>query len=713
MWKVKVVACVLLVAVATGCRCSNSSVDIGESDGGETLPPGDGGNGGVERPGEDAGTDGGSTLPVNDGIFNGGTGDAGFNLDPAADAGTGSGVIVDPQGNLILSDEKVDLHFMWIANFTVGTVSKYDTDPTVNGTGPAKELGRYWAVIPRRADGSTNTATAYDPAAPAKFSPSRTALDLYGDVWVANRATNVGGSVTKIANDPADCLPDRNGVAGVQTSTDVGDCLGGGPNGKIDGCELIPPADAPAADFLDPSKYDECVIFSTQVGTSTTGVGARALAIGPPLEIENIAGDAWVGIHSEGRVYRISAVTGLPSPIDPANPASPIFVDLRAPPSSWGATAGPYGAAVDGQGRLWVLSAPGDGTMQLTGLDARTGAHLVTTTPPLGAVNGFVFPDNVTGTDSRGYGIGIDGAGRVWIAGWNSTTDKTARPNGEGLAFRYDHSKATDLSRGWGLCNFKDALSQIGTRLGRMRGIAAKTDGTVWMSGDANQSGAASAQVIGFNGDTCTAVVLNTAPVVDATDNDTRFSVGIGLDRDGHVWTNNLGQSNADPNLWIGGNVLRVRTDTGAIENRTPHGYQTLTVGGTATRGSLYSYSDFTGYQNRNFTSPRGTYQRDFDGKCVAYWDRLTWVGQSNPPVTTIRARARSANDKAGLDAATPTAYLTGGATGGEMDLQNGPYAVASLPWLRVEFELATTDRQQPSPVLKSFGVTAFECELQ
>src|SRR5204862_1233934 len=52
------------------------------------------------------------------------------------------------------------------------------------------------------------------------LSPSRTAVDWNGDVWVANRAFGGQSSVTKIANDMSECS-DRNGAPGIQTSSDV------------------------------------------------------------------------------------------------------------------------------------------------------------------------------------------------------------------------------------------------------------------------------------------------------------------------------------------------------------------------------------------------------------------------------------------------------------------------------------------------------------
>src|SRR5439155_24599380 len=51
-------------------------------------------------------------------------------------------------------------------------------------------------------------------------SPSRTAVDFNGDLWIANRAPGGQASITRLASD-ASCCPDRNHDGKLQTSSDV------------------------------------------------------------------------------------------------------------------------------------------------------------------------------------------------------------------------------------------------------------------------------------------------------------------------------------------------------------------------------------------------------------------------------------------------------------------------------------------------------------
>ncbi len=82
-----------------------------------------------------------------------------------------------------------EFSYIWVANSGQGTISKIDTQTL-------QELGRY-IVRPDSAG-----------------SPSRTSVNLSGDVAVANRL----GGVTKVYADPMDCK-ESNGQAGIQTSS--------------------------------------------------------------------------------------------------------------------------------------------------------------------------------------------------------------------------------------------------------------------------------------------------------------------------------------------------------------------------------------------------------------------------------------------------------------------------------------------------------------
>ncbi len=86
--------------------------------------------------------------------------------------------------------------------------------------------------------------------------------------------------------------------------------------------------------WADPTQYDECVLFSTPVGTNTAGRGGAGHRdrLG---SIEGTAGYVWVGIFRDAQVHKLDTVNGQPMPV---NAAGDMTVDL-----SWG----PYGAIVD------------------------------------------------------------------------------------------------------------------------------------------------------------------------------------------------------------------------------------------------------------------------------------------------------------------------------------------------------------------------------
>lgn len=114
----------------------------------------------------------------------------------------------------------------------------------------------------------------------------------------------------------------------------------------------------------------------------------------------------------------------------------------------------------------------------------------------------------------------------------------------------------------------------------------------------------------------------------------------------------------------------------------------------------LYTYSDFTGYQLRNFTAPRGTYTKDFEACSEDNdWKQLTWDAVT-PPNTSLQVFVKAANTRAELNNTTLVRY--GPFTTPPVDLANA--GVPRTRWLRVEFVLRSVDGQS-TPVLRSFNV--------
>ncbi|MFO0600049.1 MAG: hypothetical protein U0228_32365 [Myxococcaceae bacterium] len=609
----------LLAVSGCQCQCGNTLVikndgGTGAGDGGLRTGGGTGGGGSATGGG---GGGGGTQFDGGDGTTVEMLGPGTFTLDGGT-GGTGTGVKLDPNGYVVLNQGSSEFYFMWIANDVNGWVSKYDTR-----TG--KEVARYFSVIPKDCANSAGPPCAggqvHNLTAAQSWHPSRTAIDLFGDMYVANRALGLSqGSVTKIANDVSSCI-DRNGNGTIETSRDIngdGEISTNPANGEM----IVP------TDFTNPVQYDECVLFTKPVGANTnTSVAARALAISAGLE--GSAGDVWVGVFFEQRVYKMSTANG---ELLPVRQGGPNFIDIGF---------GPYGAIVDRLQRLWVVE---PGTAHLALVD--TGA-------------GQLVSNSIQDTAECGaYGIGIDGKNRVWVPGW-----------GQGaVACRYDHATQT-----WTRFDFSAARSQTNTTFGMGRGIAVDAQGKVYMSG----YGGSSAQLIRFDAETGAIIPYGAAQFIDMSDGNTSQSIGVGLDADGQPWVNNYS-----------GNATKIDNATGAITRTKQQ------------PGGLYTYSDFTGYQLRNFTAPRGTYWRDFSACAVDNdWKTLTWDAQV-PANTTLQVFVKAANTLADLNNSSLVRY--GPFTMSPVDL-----TVAGVPrtqFLRVEFVFRSVDGQS-SPVLRGFNV--------
>ncbi|HWI60945.1 MAG TPA: hypothetical protein VNT75_03805 [Symbiobacteriaceae bacterium] len=238
---------------------------------------------------------------------------------------------------LQLSRSVTTLPFIWVPNNN-GTVSKVDTT-----TG--NELGRYFAT---------------KPGLPEDGSPSRTTVDLQGNVWVGNRTA---GTVVKIGLLEAGQCVDRNRNGTIETSRDRNG------DGNI--------STFPTAEIL-PWGTDECVLFEvvlvpgqegpyvpgTYTGpydTNYWGVSPRSLAI-------DANNNLWAGTGTSQKFYYIDGDTGEIRDV----------IDL----APWGHQS--YGATIDRNGILWSLrpllridpSALGTGTTALRTAGAATQASV-------------------------------------------------------------------------------------------------------------------------------------------------------------------------------------------------------------------------------------------------------------------------------------------------------------------------------------------------
>lgn len=239
---------------------------------------------------------------------------------------------------------KESFAFLWIANSLEGTVSKIEIATGV-------EVGRY----------------RVGPGVP---DPSRTSVNLFGDVAVADRA----GGIVKIASAKERCA-DRDQDGTIETSSGPADVRVWGE--------------------------DECVLWRTEL---PSGDGMVMNSAGPrPVAWEARVDDVfcpkqnprvWVGWYDypakTGEFRRIDGATG--------EIADAVTV------ADWGDRKhGPYGGAVNQRGDLWAL---GWDSGPLVRVDAETlEVERVEVMPPPGDAEFYL------------YGIAVDREGNPWLAG--------------------------------------------------------------------------------------------------------------------------------------------------------------------------------------------------------------------------------------------------------------------------------------------------------
>lgn len=249
-----------------------------------------------------------------------------FDLAPQPDVGQGCG------GG---GGGDVEFSYIWVANSSQGTISKINTQTMI-------EEGRY--IV--RPDSAGN--------------PSRTSVNLAGDVAVANR----NGGIAKVLARAADCV-ESNGMPGIQTSTGAGDIL--------------------------PWGVEECVAWYTPFDFNTQ----RPLAWSPGELNANTC--AYEGMQvwttgGQGGAVTVYAANGLTGEIEVTIPIPELQIG----------SFGPYGAAFDPDGDFWFVDSGNDGaTQELVRVDTAMNTYDIWTTPAI-----------------HPYGFTVDTMGRPWIAGY-------------------------------------------------------------------------------------------------------------------------------------------------------------------------------------------------------------------------------------------------------------------------------------------------------
>ena len=319
---------------------------------------------------------------------------------------------------LVLDPTRAQGTGVWVANTGESTVSRIDAD-----TG--REIGRYPSVL---LDGSNGAQPLSEPCVMETNGncPSRTAIDFYGNCYVANRGFGHQGTLTKIALDTRDCV-DRNGDGIIQTSTDADD------DGVI---ELEDPTEF----FAD----DECVVWTVDIGSADDR--PRALAIAPDATNPSESGNVWVGLNAARAALELS-------------PTGEILQRVELPIQPYGAVAAKY------LGLVWFTTAA---WQDPTRSDWLEDSRYDDNPPAIASVNfhtGEVSERILVAPEAPcigAYGIGADPAGRVWVGSEQCNA-----------AYRYDPSDESWM--------YVD-LSFPEVPFGLTRGIVADRTGRVWVA---------------------------------------------------------------------------------------------------------------------------------------------------------------------------------------------------------------------------------------
>ncbi|MCY1061212.1 hypothetical protein [Nannocystis sp. SCPEA4] len=197
----------------------------------------------------------------------------------------------------------IDFSFLWVANSSENTVSKVDT---IN----IQEVGRYRVQPPNVPGGS----------------PSRTSVNLAGDMAVANRCNlqepvPMGcAGVTKIAARVEDCV-DKNGDGVITTSSGTND--------------------------VKPWDQDECVLWHTPLQARSNRPVAWTAGTLDPVTCERVGVDVWTATSNDGnngsvKVYLLNGDTGA--------------IEQEVVVQGWqGDGYAVYGGAVDSHDDFWFV----------------------------------------------------------------------------------------------------------------------------------------------------------------------------------------------------------------------------------------------------------------------------------------------------------------------------------------------------------------------
>ncbi|MCK5798662.1 MAG: hypothetical protein KAI47_15825 [Deltaproteobacteria bacterium] len=369
-------------------------------------------------------------------------------------SGNSEGVQTDKDGWLRLkSDLSADRNNLWVANADEDTVSNVDTKLI-------KEVGRYFTGL---GTGS---------------NPSRTSVDLAGDVFIGHRSD---GSVTKIAASTGRCV-DRNGKAGIQTSTTS---------------TPLPRSTNATSGFPVGQSTDECVLWTKDLSKEAIGCGGiRGVAATAETGVNfEFNGHVWIGCRDTNTIFKLNGKTGAVmasyGPFDGKNST----LEVKS-----------YGFVLDKKGtnRLWIAGKDGDKAVYW--MDTQSGTM-------------HKAVDAANGNAPTPYGIAMDDHSHVWIA-TKDDGKEGVQPNLAGDIWRYD-----PLAKKWEGVHVADGV--------KFKGLAVDVWGFVWAIDNASKP----ARIYMIDPATFPKASCVHGPYsLGDSNNSPESGGGVAIDFDGHVW---------------------------------------------------------------------------------------------------------------------------------------------------------------------------------
>jgi RHS repeat-associated protein len=347
-----------------------------------------------------------------------------YTLNADFDEGASFNLTHDPDDQLQLFDHPQQFGFIWVAVSTKGTVVKINTE-----TGAI--MGEYWT----------------SPNGQPK-NPSRTTVDLNGNVWAANRD---GNSVTHIGLIENGQCVDRNGNGTIDTSTGLNDIRAWSNDGGADTNGGVTTA------------QDECVIHYVRVNSSGTrhvsvnsnndvwvsGTGGQNFDLLDGETGQIIRSETSVGYGGYGGLIDGNGVVWSARPLLRWDTSNPLTGPNGGNWTGYGHDS--YGLCIDGQGNIWNTALYGNAIHKFTPDGALVGtyqhgygsaqgcvadkngdiwvAHVLWGDPSVGHLkNDGTFVGNVP-VPSGPTGVAVDANGKIWATNYYSRNVSRIDPN--------------------------------------------------------------------------------------------------------------------------------------------------------------------------------------------------------------------------------------------------------------------------------------------